>query len=308
MNTLIVEHILNGLQLGFSLFLISAGLTLVFGIMGVLNLAHGVLYMLGAYFITIIFRVVDSYILTFVFSIIALVIVGGIFERGLMRYLYNRSHLCQVLATFPIILFMNDLVSFIWGRAPLSFDVPPLLQGSIQILPNLPYPVYRLFIIGVGISLSLMLYYIITKTRMGMRIRAGATNREMLGALGVNVNVLYILLFTFSVVLAGLAGMISAPLISIETGIGGDVLITSFVVIIIGGMGSVKGAFISSLIVGIWETMVQAFAPSMLISYFGISASEAATVGIGFASISIYVLMVIILIFKPNGLYGTNHA
>ena len=304
MMTLFTEQMLNGLQLGFSLFLISAGLTLVFGIMGFLNLSHGVLYMLGAYFISVYFTKFDSYALAFITSIATLTVLGFILEYGIIRHLYQRSHLCQVLATFSLILFTNDLVAFIWGVTPLSFDVPTFLNDAVEIIPGLLYPEYRLFVIGIGILVSILLYFIISKTRIGMQVRAGSTNREMMGALGVNINVLYLMVFTFGVVLAGLAGIISAPLVSIETGIGGDVLITSFVIIIIGGLGSIKGAFISSLLVGVWETMAQAFAPAFLMQYMDLA--NATNLGSGLASMSIYLLMVIILITKPNGLYGND--
>lgn len=302
MVTLILEQMLNGLQLGFSLFLISAGLTLVFGIMGVLNLAHGVLYMLGAYLISVYFTALDSYMVAFGATILTMIVLGLVLEYGIIRHLYQRSHLCQVLATFALILFFNDLVTFIWGLTPLPFDVPAFLNDTIEIMPGVFYPEYRLFVIAVGMVISIVLYFVITKTRIGMQVRAGETNREMVGALGVNINVLYVMVFVCGVVLAGLAGIISAPLISIETGIGGDILIISFVVVIIGGLGSVKGAFISSLLVGMWDTMTHAFAPTILMQYM--EPATATNLGAGLASMSIYVLMALILITKPNGLYG----
>jgi branched-chain amino acid transport system permease protein len=261
---LLFEQILNGLQLGITLFLMSAGLTLVFGIMHVINLAHGSFYMIGAYIGATVTLYTGSFLLGVSSALAVAALVGMAVEFVVLRRLYGRDHLDQVLATFGLILFFNELVRIIWGKQPLFMDIPGWLNGSIEILPGLIYPVYRLFVIGVGLAVALGLWFLFAKTRLGMRIRAGASNREMIGALGVNIRLLYTLVFGLGTLLAGLAGVMAGPIFAVESGMGESILILTFVVIVIGGIGSVRGAVIGALLVGMVDTLGRAFLPLLL--------------------------------------------
>ena len=298
---LVVEQFLNGMQFGVFLFLISAGLTLVLGIMNVVNLAHGSLYMVGAYFASTFFGWSGSLLVALVLMVPVLLLVGIIVELVVLRTMYERDHMDQVLATFGLILFFNELVRLIWGVEAQPLTLPAWLGGNVEILPGAPYPVYRLVVIGVGIAVAGALYWLITRTRIGMLIRAGASNRPMVGALGINIRFLYTVVFGLGAVFAGLAGLMAAPLISVESGMGEEMLIFAFVVIVIGGIGSIRGALVASVIVGVFETVGRSILPFIMLEV--VSSEAAQTAGPALASMLVYVLMAIILFFKPQGLF-----
>ncbi len=298
---LFLEQLLNGLQLGFMLFLMAAGLTLVFGIMGLINLAHGSLYMIGAYGAAAVTQATGSFTLGIIGALISAAVAGVLLELIVLRRLYNRDHLDQVLATFGLILFFNELTKILFGPQPLYLNVPDLLNGSVEIIPGAPYPSYRLAVIGVGMLVAVSLFLLISRSRIGMLIRAGASNREMVGALGVNIALLYTLVFGLGAMLAGLSGALVGPLLSVEVGMGENVLIITFVVIVIGGIGSIKGALVGALLVGLVDTMGRAFLPGTLALILGPEA--ASSVGASLASIAIYLLMALILIWRPAGLF-----
>lgn len=298
---LVLEQILNGLQLGITLFLMSAGLTLVFGIMQVINLAHGSFYMIGAYVGATVAAASGSFLLGIVAAIAAAGLAGMIVEILLLRRLHRREHLAQVLATFGLILFCNELTRMIWGRQPLFMEAPPWLAGSIELLPQLFYPAYRLAVIAVGLLVAVLLWFLLARTRLGMRIRAGASNREMIAALGVNINLLYTLVFGLGALLAGLAGVMAGPILAVESGMGESILILTFVVIVIGGIGSVRGAVVGALLVGLVDTLGRAFLPTLFRLLLPTAQADAAAASL--ASIAIYVLMAGVLIWRPRGLF-----
>jgi branched-chain amino acid transport system permease protein len=301
---LIIEQILNGLQLGITLFLMSAGLTLVFGIMQVINLAHGSFYMIGAYVGATVAALTGSFLLAILAGITAAALVGTIVEMLVLRHLYNREHLDQVLATFGLIMFFNELTRIIWGRQPLFMDAPDWLAVSIEILPGLPYPAYRLAVIVVGLIVAISLWLLFAKTRAGMKIRAGASNRDMVGALGVNIKLLYTLVFSLGALLAGLAGVMAGPILAVESGMGESILILTFVVIVIGGIGSIRGAVAGALLVGMVDTLGRAFLPSIL--RLLLESSTADTIAASLSSMAIYILMAAILVWKPRGLFPAH--
>ena len=297
---LVLEQILNGLQLGVTLFLMSAGLTLTFGIMQVINLAHGSFYMVGAYVAATVTMRSGSFLLGLVTALLVAALVGMIVEALILRRLYKKEHVEQVLATFGLIMFFNELTRIIWGRQPLFMDVPPWLSGSIELIPGIPYPSYRIAVIGMGLLVALFLYFMFSRTRIGMQIRAGASNREMAGALGINIRLLYTIVFGLGTLLAGLAGVMAGPILAVEAGMGENILILTFVVIVIGGIGSVRGAFIASLMVGMVDTLGRAFLPTLFRMF--LSSAYADGVASSVASMSIYILMACILIWRPKGL------
>jgi branched-chain amino acid transport system permease protein len=298
---LLLEQFLNGLQLGVMLFLLAAGLTLVFGIMSFINLAHGSLYMVGAYVAATVTATSGSFLMGLAAALPAAALTGLLIEVIVARRLYERDHLDQVLATFGLILFFNELIRMLWGRQPLFMDVPPMLAGTVEIIPGAPYPAYRLAIIVVGIAVAVFLYFLIQRTRLGMRIRAGSSNREMVGALGVNIRLLYTLVFALGALLAGLAGAMTGPIRAVETGMGESILILTFVVIVIGGIGSVRGALIGALLVGMVDTLGRAFAPTVLRMF--LPASQADGIGASLSSMAIYILMAAVLFWRPQGLF-----
>jgi branched-chain amino acid transport system permease protein len=298
---LLVEQLLNGIQLGIFLFLVSAGLTLIFGIMGVINLAHGSLFMTGAFVGASAAAATGSFFLGIAAGVIAAGIAGLVMELLIIRHLYRRDHLDQVLATFGLILFANELVSMIWGRTPIFSSTPDFLNSSIRILPGITYPAYRLFIIAVGIAVAGALYLVISRTRIGMLVRAGSTHREIVGALGVNISLLFLLIFGLGAMLAGLAGAMAGPLVSVQTGMGESQLILAFVVIVIGGIGSLRGAFVAALLVGIVDTLGRAFIPDVLKLFLPASAADG--IGAGLSSMAIYLLMAAVLVLRPSGLF-----
>jgi branched-chain amino acid transport system permease protein len=297
---LFLEQLFNGLQLGVMLFLMAAGLTLVFGIMDLINLAHGSLFMIGAYLCATVFQKTGSFLLGLITALFGAAFVGIAVEIVALRTLYTRNHLDQVLATFGLILFFNELTKIIWGPRALFLDVPEALSGTVEIIPGAPYPSFRLAIIVVGIIVALLLYVLITKTRLGMLIRASASNREIVAALGVNVKLLSTLVFGLGALLAGLAGAMTGPLLAVEVGMGEDVLILAFVVVIIGGIGSVRGAIVGAILVGMIDTLGRAFLPAFFKLFFDPATADG--VGASLASMTIYILMALILVWKPKGL------
>jgi branched-chain amino acid transport system permease protein len=301
---LFIEQCLNGLQFGLLLFLLAAGLTLVFGIMDLVNLAHGSLYMLGAYFAATFAVWTDSFVIAAVLALGATLVVGMALEIVALRPLYGRDHLDHVLGTFGLILFFNELVRLIWGPAGLSLPLPMWLIYPVEILPGLFYPTYRIAIILTALLVALFLYILVMRTRLGMLIRAGASNREMTGALGVNINLLYTLVFGLGAALAGLAGLMQAPILTVQIGMGENILILAFVVIIIGGIGSIRGAFIAAVLAGLIDTIGRAFLPDLL--RLVLSSRGASTVAPAMSSMMIYLLMAIVLVLRPEGLFPVS--
>ena len=294
-------QLLNSVQYGLLLFMLAAGLTLIFGIMGVVNLAHGSFYMLGAYLAWWLSSLSGSLTIAILGGSVLAVLFGLALERLLFRHFYQRDHLDQVLLTFGLIYIFEEMRSILWGDDVHGVKVPELLSASIPLTENLSYPVYRLFISGVCIALALGLYLLISKTRVGMKIRAGAFNREMTEALGVNVQGLFTAVFVFGAALCALAGGLLGPLLAVQVGMGESVLILAFVVIIIGGIGSIRGALVGSLIVGTVDTLGRALLPTLLRAT--LPADAAATLGPALASILIYLLMAAILFWRPQGLF-----
>ena len=299
---LIAEQILNGLQFGIMLFLMSAGLTLIFGVMGLINLAHGSLYMIGAFIAAAVASATGSFILALVAALSAAALAGAIVEMTIIRKLYNRDHLDQVLATFALILIFSEGTRWVFGSFPLYLDVPAYLQGAITLPGGIQYPLYRITLIVFGLIIGAGLGLLITKTRIGVQIRAGENDREMVSALGVNISKLYTFVFALGAALAGLAGALVGAIQSVEVGMGEPVLILAFVVIVIGGIGSVKGALIGSILVGLTDTLGGIFLPKL----FGLfmDLATATNVGSSIASMSIYILMSIVLVWRPTGLFG----
>ena len=300
-GTLLLVQTLNGLQLGVLLFLIAAGLTLVFGVMDFINLAHGVQYMLGAYLAVAFYGLVGNFLVALVLALLAALAFGLILEFLVFRHLYGRDHLDQVIATFGIILFLNHGVRVVWGAAPLTLPVPDIFTGSVLLMDGLLYPVWRIVIIGAGLAVAAGLYVLVTLTRIGMLVRAGATNARMVSALGVNIERLFMIVFGFGTMLAGFAGIMIAPIISVEPGMGDNILILAFVVIVIGGIGSIRGAFLAALLIGLVDTLGRSFSIDILRLVMGPSSARMA--GPAIASMLIYVLMALVLYVRPAGLF-----
>src|SRR5262249_53568291 len=293
----VVEQLLNGLQFGLLLFLLAAGLTLVFGIMDFVNLAHGSLYMMGAYFAATFVAWTGNFILGAVRALGATLLLGIVLEYVALRHLYGRDHLDHVLATFGLILFFNDAVRLIWGPAGLALPLPSWLTVPVQLLPGVYYPAYRLSIIAVALLVAALLYVVVMRTRIGMLIRAGASNREMIGALGINIK----LVFGLGAALAGLAGLMQAPILTVQIGMGENILILAFVIIVIGGIGSIRGAFMAAIFVGMIDTLGRAFLPDLLRKV--LSSTAASTAAPAMSSMLIYLLMAIVLVVRPEGLF-----
>jgi branched-chain amino acid transport system permease protein len=302
--TLFIEQCLNGLQFGLLLFLLAAGLTLVFGIMDLVNLAHGSLYMVGAYLAATFAALTGSFLLGAVLALVGTLVVGMAVEVIAMRRLYGRDHLDHVLATFGLILFFDELVRLIWGPAGLSLPLPSWLNTSVQLMPGVYYSAYKFSIIVVALAVAALLYLVVMRTRLGMLIRAGASNREMVGALGVNIKLLFTLVFGLGAALAGLAGLMQAPILTVQIGMGESILILAFVVTVIGGIGSIRGAFIAALLVGFIDTLGRAYFPSILREVLG--GQAASTAAPALSSMLIYILMAGILIARPQGLFAAN--
>jgi branched-chain amino acid transport system permease protein len=303
-GTLLLVQILNGLQLGVLLFLIAAGLTLVFGVMDFINLAHGVQYMLGAYLAVAFYGIAGNFLAALVLALLAALAFGLLLEFLVFRHLYGRDHLDQVIATFGIILFLNHAVRVVWGAAPLTLPVPDVFGGSVVLAKGQLYPVWRIVIIASGLAIAAGLYGLVTYTRIGMLVRAGATNARMVSALGVNIERLFMIVFGFGTMLAGFAGIMIAPIISVEPGMGDNILILAFVVIVIGGIGSIRGAFVAALLVGLVDTLGRSFSIDVLRLMMGPSPARMA--GPAIASMLIYVLMAVVLYVRPAGLFPTR--
>ena len=299
-----IEQCLNGVQLGMLLFLLAAGLTLIFGIMDLVNLAHGSLYMIGAYFAATFAAWTGSFVAGAALALIATLVVGMAVEVVAIRRLYGRDHLDHVLGTFGLILFFNELVRLIWGPAGLTLPLPSQMLSAVELLPGVVYPVYRLVIIATTLAVAIALYVLVMRTRVGMLIRAGAANREMVGALGVNIQLLYTLVFGLGAALAGFAGLMQAPILTVQIGMGENVLIVAFVVIVIGGIGSIRGALVAAVFVGLVDTTGRAFLPDLLRVL--LSDNAAATLGPALSSMMIYLLMATVLVFRPEGLFPAS--
>ncbi|HXZ50592.1 MAG TPA: branched-chain amino acid ABC transporter permease [Burkholderiales bacterium] len=298
---LVLEQFLNGAQLGVTLFLMAAGLTLIFGIMNLVNLAHGSFYMAGAYLAVTFYRWTGSLVLGALLALPATLLVGVVIEVVALRTLYERDHLDQVLATFGLILFFNELIAIIWGRVGLFINLPDWLSGSVQFGAAFAYPLYRLVIIAIGVVVAVALWYVVARTRLGMLVRAGASNRTMVAALGVNIRLLYTLVFGLGAALAGLAGAMAAPIYAVQPGMGDPVLIQAFVVIAIGGIGSIRGALAGALIVGMVDTLGRAFLKPALATLISPPAAQSA--GPALASMLVYLLMAAVLALRPAGLF-----
>lgn len=304
-TSLFFAQVLNGFQFGVLLFLLSAGLTLVLGIMNFVNLAHGSLYMMGAYFAAAAYSWTGSFVLAGLFAVAATLAMGMLMERLVLGKLYSRDHLDQVLATFGMILLLNEVVRMIWGQSPMYMSLPEALTGTIEFL-GVPYPAYRFLIIGVGLLVGLGLYLVINKTRVGMLIRAGASDPVTVAAMGVNIKLINGLVFGGGAALAGLAGFMAAPILSVQPGMGESVLILTLVVIVTGGIGSIRGAFYGALIVGVVDTLGRIMLPTLLREVFERSAAQAA--GPALASMLIYILMALVLALRPQGLFPVKHG
>jgi branched-chain amino acid transport system permease protein len=302
--SLVFEQLLNGLQYGVMLFLMAAGLTLILGIMNMVNLAHGSLFMVGAYLAVAAFNWTGNYVVAVFLGLLGTLVVGMLIEVIALRTLYSRDHLDQVLATFGLILFFNEATALIWGRGSLYTSLPSWLQGHVTLFTGSRYPLYRLVILVVGLVVALALWYVVTRTRLGMLIRAGASNRTMVAALGVNIRLLYTVVFGFGAALAGLAGLMAGPIYAVQPGMGEIVLVQAFVVIVIGGIGSIRGALVGAVIVGLVDTMGRAFLKPMLATLISPTAAEAA--GPALASMLIYLLMAVVLALKPAGLFQSR--
>ena len=300
-GSLVLIQFLNGLQLGVLLFLLAAGLTLVFGIMDFVNLAHGSLYMLGAFLAATFSVYTDSFIIGLLLALPAIALLGLLLELTVVRALYQRDHLDHVLATFGLILVIDTLAHLVWGPEGVSIALPLWLRGQVEVLPNVIFPSYRLVIIASGLGVAGLLYWLVNHTRLGMLIRAGASNRTMVSALGVDIGTMFTAVFAIGAVLAGLAGMLIAPITGASIGMGNDIIITAFVVIIVGGIGSMKGAFVAALVIGLIDTMGRSF----LVDLFKLlmSVDTAATAAPAISAMLIYLLMAAILAIRPQGLF-----
>ncbi len=301
---LLAEQVLNGLQYGMMLFLMAAGLTLVFGVMGLINLAHGSLYMAGAFACAAVAAATGSFWLGLAASLAAAAALGALVEVVVIRRLYARDHLDQVLATFALILVFSEGTRWLFGSFPLYLSLPPALSGAVTLPGGLVYPAFRLAIIVIGALVAAGLFWLIGRTRLGIRIRAGEADREMIAALGVDIAKLYTMVFALGAALAGLAGALVGSVQSVQVGMGEPVLILAFVVIVIGGIGSIKGALIGALLVGMTDTLGKALLPGLFARFM--EASAATSVGSALASMLIYVLMALVLIWRPMGLYGAR--
>lgn len=301
---LIIEQILNGLQSGVMLFLMAAGLTLIFGVMGLINLAHGSLYMIGAFAAAAVAGLTGSFVLALIAAMAAAALAGVLVEMLVIRRLYATDHLDQVLATFALILIFSEGTRWAFGSFPLFLDIPDYLSGPVTLPGGIEYPFYRLILICVGLLVAAGLGLLITRTRIGIQIRAGENDREMIAALGVDISKLYTLIFALGAALAGLAGALVGAIQSVQVGMGEPVLILAFVVIVIGGIGSIKGALVGAILVGLTETLGGIFLPELFKLFMEPSAASAR--GSALASMAIYILMGAILIWRPTGLYGAK--
>jgi len=302
--TLILEQVFNGVQAGVTLFLVAAGLTLILGIMDFVFLAHGAQVMIGAYAAAAITGATGNFYIGVMLAIPVTFASGYILEFLIIRHLYRRDHMEQVLATFGLILFFNELIRVGFGPAALYYDLPASLSGFVEILPDTPYPSYRLMVILVGLFCALAIHVLVSHTRIGALVRAGANNPEMTAALGINIKILFRLIFATGACFAGVAGMLLGPLTAVQPGMGEPLLILSLVVIIIGGIGSVRGAFVAALVVGLVDTLGRVFLPALLRLVVDQATADGA--GPALASMLVYILMAVVLIFRPTGLFSAK--
>jgi branched-chain amino acid transport system permease protein len=302
-TSLLLAQLLNGLQYGVLLFLLAAGLTLVFGIMSFVNLAHGSLYMLGAYAFAVVGSQTESFMAGVLAALVTGLVVGFILEKTVVSRLYQRDHLDHVLATFGLVMFFNELVRMLWGPQALFVSLPESLSGTVELW-GFTYPSYRFLIIAVGLLVAVGSQWLIHRTRVGMLIRAGSVNPAMVGALGVNIRLLNAILFALGAALAALAGAMAGPILSVQSGMGEPVLITTLVVIVIGGIGSVKGALYAALIVGVADTLGRSYLPLLLRQIADRDVANAA--GPALASMLVYVLMAVVLVVRPQGLFPAH--
>lgn len=300
-TSIILIQSLNGLQLGVLLFLLSAGLTLTFGIMDLINLAHASFYMIGAFFCASLTLITGSFLLSVVLACALAALLAAAVEYGIVKRLYARDHLDQVLATFGLILCFDTLVHMLWGPAGLAIPLPGWLNGQVTLFSDIVFPVYRLVIIGVGLVVAACIYVLVNHTRVGMLIRAGASNREMVGALGVDIQMLFAAVFVLGSVFAALAGMLISPITEASIGMGNEIIITAFVVVIIGGVGSIKGAFIAALLIGMIDTFGRAFLDHFFTLFMSVEAAETAAPAV--SAMLIYILMAVVLVLRPQGLF-----
>jgi branched-chain amino acid transport system permease protein len=300
LGNLIFEQVLNSLQFGVMLFLIASGLTLIFGVMNFVNLAHGSFFMIGAYVAAVVAGASGSFWLGLLVALPATAALGFLLEWLVFRRLYKKDHMVHVLATFAFILIFNDGVRMIWGPQPLPLNMPAAFAGPVNLF-GLPYSSYRLLVMAVGVVVAVALYFLINRTRIGMWVRAGANNLEMVTAMGINIRLLFRLVFSFGLLLAALAGIMLGPLVAVQAGMGDDVLILAFVVVVIGGIGSVPGAAIGALIVGVVDTLGRGLLPQLFALF--LSADAAASVGPALGSMMIYLVMIAVLFWRPSGLF-----
>ena len=298
--SLLITQLLNGLQLGLLLFLLASGLTLIFGIMDFINLSHGSFYMIGAYFCGTVVAITGSFFVGVVFGLVGVFVVGAAVEWFIARRLYLSDHLDHVLVTFGLILIFDTLVHLLWGAEGMAIPLPDFLNGQITI-GELVLPTYRMLIIGCGLLVAALLYVLVVRTRLGMLIRAGASNRVMVEALGVNINRLYLIVFALGAAMAGFAGMLIAPITEASIGMGNDIIIVAFVVVIVGGIGSVKGAFYAALILGMLDTLSRSYLDVVLQLMMPVTYAETAAPAL--SAMLIYILMAAVLAFRPQGLF-----
>ena len=301
---LLIEQVLNGLQFGVMLFLMAAGLTLIFGVMGLINLAHGSLYMVGAFAAAWVAGATGSFLLALGAALAASAAAGALVEIAVIRRLYKAAHLDQVLATFALILIFSEGTRWVFGSFPLFLDIPAALSGPVALPGGIQYPKYRLALIGIGILVALGLWWLTARTRIGIQIRAGENDREMIAALGVDISRLYTIVFALGAALAGLAGALVGAIQSVQVGMGEPVLILAFVVIVIGGIGSIRGAFIGAILVGLTDTLGGIFLPEFFKLFM--EPGAATQTGSALASMSVYILMSAVLIWRPTGLFGAR--
>ncbi|MCP4071498.1 MAG: branched-chain amino acid ABC transporter permease [Hyphomicrobiales bacterium] len=299
--TLLFIQTINGLQLGLLLFLVASGLTLVFGILDFVNLAHGSLYMVGAFICASLTFIIGNFLWAIVISLPIIAFIGYLIERTIVQSLYTRNHLDHVLGTFGLILVLDTLAHLIWGPAGIAVPLPQWLDGRVELFEGVVVPTFRLLIIGTGLAVAAGLFWLVNYTRLGMLIRAGASNRTMVSALGIDIQLLFGLVFALGATLAGLAGMLISPITEASIGMGGEIIITAFVVIIIGGIGSIKGAFIAAIIVGLIDTLGRSFLDTLFKLVMSIEAAESSAPAV--SAMLVYILMALILAFKPQGLF-----
>ena len=302
---LLLTQFLNGLQLGLLLFLLASGLTLIFGIMDFINLAHGSFYMVGAYFCATLTLLTGSFVLAVLIAVGGVFLVGLVIESSIVRKLYQHDHLDQVLVTFGLILCFDTLVHLLWGPEGMAIPLPRSLDGQI-VIGSVVFPTYRILIIISGLLVAIGLYVLVMKTRLGMLIRAGASNRVMVSALGVNINRLFMVVFALGAALAGLSGLLIAPITETSIGMGNEIIIVAFVVVIVGGIGSIKGAFFAALIIGLIDTFGRSYLDGFLKLFMSIQNAETAAPAL--SAMLIYILMAVILAVRPQGLFPPSGA